>query len=276
MTILTPTLDHVVVNVHRGMDEAAAAYRRLGFTLTPRGQHSLGSVNHLAIFGTDYLELIGLPATGGGRQDLLDWPRGLNGLVWGSEDADATHAAIVAAAVPVLPAQSFTRPVELDTGPRDAAFRTVRLPNDTTPAGRLYFCQHFTRDLVWRDAWRQHANGTIGVAAMVFTAADPAGLGTLFRRLFGPHALRAIPGGIRLLVGLTDVDVITPAECARRFGPAAVPQDQRAETMAVLVLRTAALSLAAAALQGIATEQREGCLVVPPSAACGATIAFRE
>ena len=276
MRYLTPTIDHVVVNTHRRMDEAAEAYRRLGFTLTPRGYHSLGSVNHLAIFGTDYLELIGLPATGGGRQDLLDWPLGLNGLVWGSEDADATHAAIAAAGVPVLPAQSFTRPVELATGPRDAAFRTVRLPNETTPAGRLYFCQHFNRELVWRDEWRQHANGAIGVAAMVFTAAEPARLGALFRRLFGAQAVRAIPHGVRLLVGLIDVDVMTPAGCASRFGAAAVPGDGRAEAMAVLVLRTTSLAQVEAALDGIATERHGDCLVAPPAAGFGAAIAFRE
>lgn len=276
MPHLTPTLDHVVVNTHRDIDAAADAYRRIGFTLTPRGYHSLGSVNHLAIFGTDYLELIGLPASGGGRQDLLDWPLGLNGLVWGSEDADATHAAISAAGVPVLPAQSFTRPVELPDGPRDAAFRTVRLTNDTTPAGRLYFCQHFTRDLVWRDEWRQHANGAVGVAAMVFTAADPTRLAGLFGRLFGPHAVRAIPNGARLTVGLTDVDVVTPAECARRFGAAAAPWDARAETIAVMVVRTFSMDRAAAALHGIATERHGDCLVVPPAAAFGAAIAFRE
>jgi len=30
-----------------------------GFTMTPRGTHTLGSINHLAIFGTEYLELLG-------------------------------------------------------------------------------------------------------------------------------------------------------------------------------------------------------------------------
>ena len=43
---------------------ALETYRRLGFTLTPRGYHTLGSMNHLAIFGTEYLELIAGPARG--------------------------------------------------------------------------------------------------------------------------------------------------------------------------------------------------------------------
>ena len=40
-------LDHVVINVLRRMDEAADLFAALGFRLTPRGHHSLGSVNHL-------------------------------------------------------------------------------------------------------------------------------------------------------------------------------------------------------------------------------------
>ncbi len=41
------SLDHVVVNVLRRMDEAADLFAALGFRLTPRGHHSLGSINHL-------------------------------------------------------------------------------------------------------------------------------------------------------------------------------------------------------------------------------------
>ena len=55
MTLPLATLDHVVINARDDMDHAADVYRRLGFTLTERGYHSLGSMNHLAMFGTDYL-----------------------------------------------------------------------------------------------------------------------------------------------------------------------------------------------------------------------------
>ena len=40
-----PTLDHVVINVRDRIDWGAETFRRLGFTLTPRGYHSLGSMN---------------------------------------------------------------------------------------------------------------------------------------------------------------------------------------------------------------------------------------
>ncbi len=151
-----PTLDHVVVNVHDRIDAAAETYRRLGFTLTPRGYHTLGSMNHLAMFGTDYLELIAVKPGDDSRSELLSSPTGLDGLVFGTEDAVATYKALRRNEVPIDPPQQFSRPVEADGGTRDAVFRTTRLPRSASPAGRLYFCQHLTRDLVWRDEWRHH------------------------------------------------------------------------------------------------------------------------
>jgi len=54
-------IDHVVILV-RNLDRAAETYRRLGFSLTPQGLHSLGSRNHCIMFGSNYLELMALPA----------------------------------------------------------------------------------------------------------------------------------------------------------------------------------------------------------------------
>ncbi len=160
-----PTLDHVVVNVRDRLDEACATYQRLGFTMTPRGHHTLGSMNHLAIFGTEYLELIAAQPGDARRAEILDAPLGLGGLVFGTDDSAAVHAALEAAGVPSEPPLQFSRPVVLPSGERDATFRTVRLKPGVIAAGRVYFCHHFTRDLVWRDEWRHHANGVVGVVA---------------------------------------------------------------------------------------------------------------
>ena len=221
MTLPTPTLDHVVVNARDRMDEAAALYRRLGFQLTPRGHHTLGSINHLAIFGTDYLELIGVPAADAPRGEVMEWPHGLNGLVFGTEDSAAVHAALEAAGVESSAPREFSRPVELPDGTKqDAVFRTVGLPRRLASAGRLYFCHHFTRRLVWRDEWRVHPNGTLGVAGAVI-ASTPAEVpvhAALFRRMFGHDMVSEIRGGFRLKVGLADVDVVDATELKERYG----------------------------------------------------------
>src|SRR6185369_2142361 len=183
MTLPAATLDHVVINARDDMDRAADIYRRLGFTLTERGYHTLGSMNHLAMFGTDYLELIAAPPGSTNRPEILEAPEGLNGLVFGTDDSAATFAAMQQAGVPVFPPGEFSRPVALKDGTRDAVFRTVRLMPDAVSPGRLYFCHHFTRDLVWRDEWRHHANGVTGIARAVIAARDPSDLGGLFGRM---------------------------------------------------------------------------------------------
>jgi hypothetical protein len=272
-----PTLDHVVINVRDRIDEGEETWRRLGFTLTPRGYHTLGSMNHLAIFGTDYLELIAVPSGETKRLDIMEAPEGLNGLVFGTEDSAATFAAMQAAGVPVFPPGEFSRPVALPEGNRDAVFRTVRLIPSTVSAGRLYFCHHFTRDLVWRDEWRHHANGVTGVARAVIADRDPSALGALFGRMFGADAVRPIDGGIALAVGVSRFEVITPETLRAEFGDAVPDGGGRDSYMAALGFRTRSTDAAWQAIQrgNVVGARRDGArIVVPASSACGATLAF--
>jgi len=274
-----PTLDHVVINVRERIEEAADTFRRLGFTLTPRGYHTLGSMNHLAMFGTEYLELIAAPAGETRRPEILNSPEGLNGLVFGTDDSDRTYAVLHAAGVPIDPPRQFSRPVELPGGARDATFRTVSLTEGTVTAGRVYFCHHLTRDLVWRDEWRHHANGVIGVSRAVIAAQDPASVGAVFARMFGSDAVRSGADGCSLAVGLSQFDVMTPDALKREFGEAAPDGTGRPQFMASLRLRTRSLRDAAAALaagnvRGV--RQSAGRIVVPASSAFGATLEFHD
>jgi hypothetical protein len=106
MPLPPPVLDHVVVDVRERMDEAAGTFAALGFQLTPRGHHTLGSMNHLAMFATDYLELLGFGEAGAGRPELAPFPIGLNGLVFKTDDADATFAQAQSQGLPILPVQA--------------------------------------------------------------------------------------------------------------------------------------------------------------------------
>src|SRR5215472_10717695 len=241
-----PTLDHVVVNVRDRIDAGLETYRRLGFTMTPRGYHTLGSMNHLAILGSEYLELIAAAPGETRRAEILGAPFGLNGLVFGTENSASVYAALREAGVPVEPPLEFSRPVELADGPRDATFRTVRLTPGTVPAGRIYFCHHFTRELVWRDEWRHHANGAIGVARAVIAARNPSVLGTLFARMFGDDAVRRSGARHSLVIGLSQFDVIEPEALAEEFADAAPAANERTEFMAALTIRTRSLDQAAA------------------------------
>ncbi len=275
MTLPMPTLDHVVVNVRDRLDAAVEVYRRLGFTMTPRGTHTLGSINHLAILGTEYLELLGARTGDTGRPEILGSPIGLNGLVFATADSASVYSALDGAGVPVEPPLEFSRPVELAEGARDATFRVVRLKPGVTDVGRLFFCHHFNRDLVWRDEWRHHANGVIGVSRAVIAARDPGVLGGLFARMFGADAVQRSAAGCTLLLGLSRFDVVTPEALAAEFGAGAASAEGRDTFMAALTLKTRSLERAAAAVQVPGVVREGGRIVVPASEAFGVTLELR-
>src|SRR3954470_9138177 len=167
MNLFPPVLDHVVIDVRDRMDEAARVFAALGFTLTPRGHHTLGSMNHLMMFGTDYLELLGFGAGGTIRKELTPFPVGLNGLVFKTGNADAVYEHAAGAGLPILPVQSFSRPVDLGGERRDARFRTTWLDPEKIAMGRVYFCEQLTLELVWRPEWQAHPNGARAIARIV-------------------------------------------------------------------------------------------------------------
>ena len=207
MTPPAPVLDHVVIDVRDHIDEAMRCFSALGFQLTPRGHHTLGSVNHLAMFATDYLELLGFGAGGANRTEIARFPAGLNGLVFKTNDADLVHRHAAAAGLPILPVQSFSRPVTLDGATRDARFRTTRLDPDKIAMGRVDFCEHQTPDLVWRPEWQTHPNGARAIARVVVATAEPQRTAVLFRDLFGGDAVAERDGWQVMTAGTAQVDL---------------------------------------------------------------------
>ena len=278
MTLPVATLDHVVINARDDLDHAADIYRRLGFTLTERGYHSLGSMNHLAMFGTDFLELIAVPKGATIRRDLLNYPFGLNGLAFGSEDSTITYDALSKVGVPVEPPLEFTRPVTVDGAAREARFRTVRMKAGVVPYGRVFYIHHFTRDLLWRDEWRHHANGVVAVVRAMIVDPDPAAGAKLYADMFGREAVRDIKGGKKVVTGNAHLEVITEAALKDQFGPSVPDAEGRGAYMAGLTFRTVSLAKVAQALQAGKIEfvQSPGRLVVPARLALNALLEFVE
>ena len=277
MAALSPVLDHVVIDVRDRIEEAMRCFQSLGFQLTPRGRHTLGSVNHLAMFATDYLELLGFAEDGATRPDIMRFPAGLNGLVFKTADADLVHSQAAAAGLPILPVQSFSRPVVLDSGTKDARFRTTRMDPAQVAMGRVYFCEHKTPDLLWRPEWQTHPNGACAIARVVVATADPQRTARLFRGLLGDKALSDRNGGQIIAAGTAHVELSTPDRVAAEFGEAAADPAGRGEYMAALEIRVRSLPAAEQCLRsvpGLRVEPRR--LLVPSDVAFNTAIAFSE
>jgi hypothetical protein len=190
-------VDHVVIAV-ADMARAAANFGRFGFALTPRGRHTTGSENHCIMFERDYFELLSVPVAHPVTryyQEFLGQGEGLAALALATDDARGFHDELAADGIPVDAPVDFSRPVQLADRVADAAFRITQVVPIATPAGRVFACQHFTREVVWRPEYQRHANRVLGLARIV-AVADPAQLQQLAERYASIFAARPRPGAI--------------------------------------------------------------------------------
>jgi len=270
-------IDHVVVTVGDQLGATADRYQRLGFNLTPRGHHTLGSSNHLAIFETDYLELLGfLPGRETSRADLWRDPLGLTGLAFKPGDPEARYADLQARGVPIDEPLEFSRPVALARGVRNARFRVLRVAPGPVANGRTFFCHHYTPELVWRPEWQQHPNGTIGIAEFIIAAHDPGRTAQIYDRMFGPGVLTPTSGGVAFRAGAATVSILDPTEVATRFGNVVEPSPDGGDRMVALALATTSTAQASAHLDraSIPYEPYTSGIVVSAKFAAGVALAF--
>ena len=245
MIVARPKLDHVAINVLYQMDRAEGAFRNLGFQLTKRGHHTLGSINHLMIFGTDYLELVGLPADSKinkpDRPEIAKAGLGINGLVFKTSDADETYAHLQELGMAGDPPKSFSRPVELPNGTVDARFRTVQLHSGVFPGGRVYYCEHGTPELIWRPEWQSHQNGAIAIPEIVIASENYGRVAEDFAKLLLSDV---VGSGDQVSVKLdgAHISLLSPKAYRERYGDLASAMSARISIFGALIIRTAALS----------------------------------
>jgi hypothetical protein len=278
---IRPVLDHAVVNVRAGLDDAVAQFTRLGFQVTERGHHSLGSSNHLAVFGSDYLELLGfMPGNEGKRPDLMTHPLGLTGLAFRADDPAMVYDILRARGLPALEPLPFQRPVALPDGTSaDARFTIVRFPAGTVPNGRSFFCHHHTPELVWRPEWQVHRNGALGIAEFAIAAREPARTAALYETMFGSELMSQVDGGVAFTTPALTLLILTPEAVARRYRDAALVSPDGSDRMVALGIAVRSLAAARAVLDGEGvpyTALPSGGFVVPHAHAGNVALAFVE
>jgi catechol 2,3-dioxygenase-like lactoylglutathione lyase family enzyme len=240
-------LDHVVVNVQAKLDAGVAAYRNLGFNLTERGHHTLGTSNHLALFQHDYVELLGVEADRPSPAwDIVANPVGIQALAFKTRDAAALYRRLTEERLPAQPPEEFSRPVTLSDGTFDARFKVVGVNPSPLHGVRIFFCQHLTPHLVWRREWQSHANGATGITHLMVAVSDPARAGDAFARLLGVGSPRPIGGGLKIEAGGVSLQLLAPDAVRQSLAPAlqAAPKSG----VAGLGVRTGSLQAATHAL----------------------------
>ena len=274
-------IDHAVVMV-KDLDKAAENYKRLGFTVSPRGTHSahMGSGNYTIMFDPDYMELLGVltptehnaPA----RAFLEKRGEGIERIAFTALDSAAGAEEIRARGYEPLGPTDFERPVTMPDGSQSAArFRIFQWPLSEAPAGlRIFACQHKTRETVWIPELMKHANGAKRLKQALVVSPEPAkDAAHLARMIDGdlkaePDGAAAVPSGS----DRADFIFLTKEQLRRRYPEvplAGLPERGGAG----LVVATSDLAQAETAV-GSSGVRSGAAVCVAPAAANGTLLAF--
>jgi hypothetical protein len=271
-------IDHAIVGVRR-LDGAAETWRRLGFTLSPRGRHyGWGTANYCIMFAHDYVELLGIVDPAGFTNNLDRFLRvreGLLGLAFATDDAAAARTALTQRGVAVSGPHELARALEATPGRETRLeFALVRPEPREAPALNAFLVEHRTPDLLRRPEWLVHANTARRIAAVTVVVEDPPALAGAYERLMGAGATTLTDDTLAVHTGEAAIVFARPDDLSLLHPeleiPDLAPPYLFALRIAVDDLDEARRVLAA---RGIATKGERGeAAIVSPADACGVAL----
>jgi catechol 2,3-dioxygenase-like lactoylglutathione lyase family enzyme len=274
-------IDHAVVMV-RDLDKAAENWKRLGFTVSPRGTHSakMGSGNYTIMLDPDYIELLGVLVetehNAAARAFLERRGEGIERIAFTAIDSAAGAEEIRARGFEPVGPTDFERPVTMADGSLSAAkFRTFQWPIDEAPAGlRIFACQHKTRETVWIPELMKHANGAKRLKQVLIVSPEPAKDAAHLVRMIDRDSKTEPDDAVVVPSGSDRADFVffTKDQLGRRYPEVPLPGlPERGG--AGLVLATSDLAAVEKAV-GSAGVRSAGAVCVGPQAANGTLLAF--
>jgi hypothetical protein len=274
-------IDHAVVAV-KDLDQAAANWKRLGFTVSPRGTHSekMGSGNYTIMLDPDYIELLGvLKETEHNtpmRKFLASRGEGVERIAFTAVDSVAGAEEICAHGYAALGPTDFERPVMMPDGSLSAAkFSIFQWPVAEAPGGlRIFACQHKTRETVWIPELMKHANGAKRLRQALVVTSDPLKHAAHLGQLIDQPVRAEADGAVAVPSGGERADFIflTKDQLTKRY-PGVSLAGLPAHGGAGLVLTTGDLT-AAEKIIGTVGIRSDRELCVPPASGNGALLVF--
>jgi hypothetical protein len=274
-------IDHAVAVV-RDLDNAAENWRRLGFTVSPRGTHSakMGSGNVTIMLDPDYIELLGVLAetehNAPTRAFLAKRGEGIERIAFTALDSAAGAEEIRACGYEPVGPTDFERPVTMPDGSLSAAkFRIFQWPIAEAPGGlRIFACQHKTRETVWIPQLMIHANGAKRLVQVLVVSPDTAKDAAHLARMIDRDVKTEADGAFAVASGSDRANFVflTKDQLGRRY-PEVALAGLPERGGAGLVLATADLAAAEKAI-GSAGVRSGAAVCVAPAAANGALLAF--
>jgi hypothetical protein len=280
-------LDHIVHAVH-DLDAAGEAYARLGFTVGARNRHPWGTHNRIVQFPGVFIELLALGemerippprprslSFGAFTRDFLAKGEGLSMLVLEGKGAQADAQAFRAAGIGDFDVFDFEREGKRPDGSTvKVAFSLAFAEDKAAPDTGFFTCQQHYPENFWNPAFQQHANGVTGVAGVVFVAENPSDHHIFLKAFAGVSDLKATSAGIAIETPRGEIQVMDPAAYRLHF---AVEPPDTSRGMRLAAIRFAVRDMDLAREKaGARAKDHMGKLIVAPSAAHGAALAFER
>jgi hypothetical protein len=274
-------IDHAVIMV-RELDQAAANWKRLGFTVSPRGTHSakMGSGNYTIMLDPDYIELLGVLAetehNAPARAFLARRGEGIERVAFTAVDSAAGAEEIRGRGFEPVGPTDFERPVTMPDGSQSAAkFRIFQWPIAEAPAGlRIFACQHKTRETVWIPELMKHANGAKRLKQVLVVSPEPAKDAAHMAEMIDREVASAADGAVVVSSGSDRANFVflTSERLSKRYpGVALTGLPERGS--AGLVIATNDHAATEKALGSAAVRSGDS-ICVAPAAANGTLLAF--
>lgn len=281
VSALITGLDHPAIAV-RDLDVAAETWERLGFALTPTGEHpEWGTTNQCVMFAHDYIELLAPTGAGDEAETLRAFTaqrEGLYSLSFSSPNGAAVADALGRSGLTVPVPRSLSRRLTDDAG-TTLMFSQIPLPADATPGIKTRIVQHITAERIRHPHWLSHPNGAVGLASVSAILEDPVSQTPFWDRLFGPHMSVITDQTVTVHTGRGLVFLCHPEDLTQLHPDAELDELPSAPALVALAIKVRDTTLAAAILKTngvIFSRDSEGTLRIPPSEAQGVFIEMIE
>ena len=273
-------IDHAVVMVE-DLDKAAENWKRLGFTVSPRGTHSahMGSGNYTIMLDPDYMELLGVltptehnaPA----RAFLEKRGEGIERIAFTAVDSAEGAEEIRARGYSPIGPTDVELPVTMPNGTLSAAkFRTFQWPTAEAPGGvRIFACQHKTRESVWIPELMQHANGARRLRQVLIVSPEPTKDAAHMSRMIDRDVNTEVDGTVTVPSGSDRADFVflTRDQLGKRYSEVSLAGLPERGGAGLVISADLAATEKALGLTGVRSG---GGIVVPAAAGNGTLLAF--
>jgi catechol 2,3-dioxygenase-like lactoylglutathione lyase family enzyme len=284
-------LDHIVHAV-RDLDAAAEFYRRAGFMVGARNRHPWGTENHIVQLPGFFVEILTVAQPelierdaqhrelaklfGAYNRAAIARGDGFSTLILESQAIAADVSALAGAGIGYSGELPFSRQgTQADGTKVTVGFSLGFARDETSPHAAFAVMQQHNPQAFWNAKFQSHANGANAVLGAVLVADNPTDHHIFLSAFTGERELHSTSAGIAARTPRGDVEIIEPVAFRDRYG---VTTQAEGEGMTLAGLRVCVPALEAAEknarANNIAVHRQLNALVIPPSAAHGATLIF--